>query len=165
MTSQHLPGLPADPTPEEMMLAELPAKGAVLKRGLKPSIMLHTYQWDLAWFHLVHDHRARGNRWCNARCFASWSYSGERWSERLRRQARIRMQGLSRTVINREEDDLFVVLDSSGAELSMTLLMKGDDPELATEQLNRMFRLKEISAERSRRAEAVIERMTQTEVT
>jgi hypothetical protein len=75
------------------------------------------------------------------------------------------MQGLSRTVINREEDDLFVVLDSSGAELSMTLLMKGDDPELATEQLNRMFRLKEISAERSRRAEAVIERMTQTEVT
>jgi len=161
MTEQELlPGLPADPTLQEAMLVELPSKGAIMRRDKRHSIMLGSYTWDRAWFHLVDDHIARGKPWCDARCFARWSYAGERWSEAVRRKTRTRMRDLFRTMLAKEDHELFLVIDESGPELAMKLLLKGEDTSICQTQLDRMVRQNEITAERRDQAERLLERMT-----
>jgi len=161
MTEQELlPGLPADPTLQEAMLVELPSKGAIMRRDKRHSIMLGSYTWDRAWFHLIDDHAQRGKSWCDARCFARWSYAGERWSEAVRRKTRARMRELFRTMLVKEDHELFLVIDDSGSELAMRLLEKGDDRDICQAQLDRMVRQNEITAERRDQAERLLERMT-----
>jgi hypothetical protein len=161
MTDQVLlPGLPADPTLQEAMLVDLPSKGAIMRRERRHSIMLGSYTWDRAWFHLIDDHAKRGNSWCDARCFARWSYAGERWSEAVRRKTRARMRDLFRTMLAKEDHELFLVIDDSRSELAMRLLQKGDDRDICQAQLDRMERQNEITAERRDQAERLLERMT-----
>lgn len=147
----------------EATIEKVRTDGTVMLRNER-SLLAGPYRWQAGLFHLIHDHvRVDGNEWCTMECFARFLFKTAHAGNVS--SARERVAPLARSLLDVGEFLVVTYDGDNGAKNAMRILLSTDDPVVATQQIERMVRMRDMSAERADAALRIIRAKSQQKPT